>query len=150
VTDLHTPLLLQAAMARFAESEVFRSLAGQVRSRYRVRRDAMLEALREGMPEGVSWTNPQGGLSLMVDLPSGMDAADLLVRAVEEGVVFAPGQLFAPGGGGVNRLRLTFGNVDEREIREGIRRLARAVQAELKGSLRDGAGGGRVPAPPPV
>jgi GntR family transcriptional regulator/MocR family aminotransferase len=150
VTDLHTPLLLQAAMARFAESDVFRNLAGEVRSRYRIRRDAMLEALTEGMPEGVSWTKPQGGLSLMVDLPPDMDAADLLVRAVEEGVVFAPGQLFAPGGGGVNRLRLTFGNVDEEEIREGIERLTRAVQAELKGSRHGGVRGGRVPAPPPV
>jgi hypothetical protein len=50
----------------------------------------------------------------------------------------------------VNRLRLTFGNVDEGEIREGIERLARAVRAELKGGLQGESRSAGVVAPPPV
>jgi 2-aminoadipate transaminase len=150
VTDLHTPLLLQAAMARFGESATCRHLADQVRTRYRARRDAMLASLAEEMPDGLSWTRPQGGLSLMVDLPAHANAADLLVRAVEEGVVFAPGQLFAAGGGGTSRLRLTYGNVEEEEIREGIARLGRAVRAELAGGERERDRRTLALTPPPV
>ncbi len=148
VTDLHTPPLLQAAMARFAESEVCGVICDEVRTRYRARRDVMLATLEETMPEGTRWTRPDGGLSLMVDLPGGLDAGDLLPRAVDEGVVFAPGRLFSPGRTGSHRLRLTYGSVEEDEIATGVSRLAAAVRHEMQGQ----ASGSRtvVSAPPLV
>jgi GntR family transcriptional regulator/MocR family aminotransferase len=149
VADLHTPPLLQAAMARFMMTEACRELVMAVRASYGSRRDALLESLGEEMPAGVSWSKPRGGLSLMVDLPAQISTADLLARAVEQGVVFAPGNLFASGRGGDHRLRLTYGGVREAEIREGVARLGRAVRAELNGA--DGRRlTGKVISPPPM
>jgi len=134
VADLHTPPLLQAAMAHFMMTKACRDLVTTVRASYASRRDALLQSLEKEMPAGVTWSEPRGGLSLMVDLPAQISTADLLARAVEEGVVFAPGNLFAVRHSADHRLRLTYGGIREEEIREGMVRLGRAVRAELSGA----------------
>jgi 2-aminoadipate transaminase len=101
----------------------------RIRPYYRAKRDAMIEALQEEMPAGVSWTRPQGGLFLWLTLPEGQDAEALLPRAVEEGVAYVIGAPFFVDGGGENTMRLTFAKEDVPTIREGIRRLARVVRA---------------------
>ncbi len=150
VADLHTPPLLQAAMAHFMATEACQQLVLQVRATYRRRRDVMLAALEENMPDGVTWTRPRGGLSLMVDLPAGIGAGELLTRAAGEGVVFAPGSLFSATGAGMERLRLTFGGIPEERLRQGVARLAAALRQSLE---RHRAPGGRrtvISAPPLV
>jgi 2-aminoadipate transaminase len=101
----------------------------RIRPYYRGKRDAMLEALRQEMPEGVSWTHPQGGLFLWLTLPKGMDAEALLPAAVEAGVAYVIGAPFFVDGGGENTMRLTFAKEDVPKIREGIARLARVIKA---------------------
>ncbi|MCZ6833689.1 MAG: PLP-dependent aminotransferase family protein [Acidobacteria bacterium] len=150
VADLHTPPLLQAAMANFMMTKACRALVTAVRASYGNRRDALLESLGEEMPAGVSWSKPRGGLSLMVDLPAHISTTDLLSRAVGEGVVFAPGNLFAARRGADHRLRLTYGGVREDEIREGMVRLGRAVRAELNGADQRRFTGKAISPPPLV
>ena len=85
----------------------------------------MLAALAEYMPDGVTWTEPQGGLFVWVRLPEGCDGAALLERAVKEArVAFVPGGAFFFDGSGRNTMRLSYSLPDEATIREGIRRLA--------------------------
>jgi 2-aminoadipate transaminase len=71
-----------------------------LRARCRERRDAVLEALRRHMPEGVAWTRPQGGAHLWLRLPDGVDAAELLAPAGREGLPLLPGRAFDAGAGG--------------------------------------------------
>ena len=137
-------------MAHFMATEACRRLVRDVRATYRRRRDVMLAALQEAMPEGVTWTRPRGGLSLMLDLPAGVGAGELLSRAAEEGVVFAPGSLFSASGSGVERLRLTFGGIDEERLRQGVARLAAALRRTLERSSLAGGRRGMVSAPPLV
>lgn len=132
VTDLHTAPLLQAALARFAASTAGSRLARDVCRCYRERRDALLNALDATMPTGVTWTRPCGGLSLTVELGPGVDAGDLLPRAADEGVLFAPGHLFSPRGDGRSTLRLSFGNIDEDDIKTGVARLRRALDRAMQ------------------
>ena len=150
VTDLHTPPLLQAALARFAASTAGRRLAREVRLRYQARRDALLGALDETMPAGSTWTRPLGGLSLTVDLGAGIDTGDLLPRAADEGVLFAPGHLFSPCGAGRSMLRLSFGNVCEDNIKTGVSRLRRALDRELEGAGSEPAARRALATLPPV
>jgi 2-aminoadipate transaminase len=90
------------------------------------------------MPEGVTWTEPQGGFSLLVTLPAGLDATALLPRALERGMAFTPGAAFFVDGGGSSTLRLSFSAVPADRIDEGVRRLAEVIKNSL-----------RRPAPPP-
>jgi 2-aminoadipate transaminase len=100
----------------------------RIRPYYRAKRDAMLEALGAGMPDGVRWTRPGGGLFVWLTLPEGMDAEVLLEAAVAEGVAYVAGGPFHVDGGGANTMRLTFAKEDAPTIAEGVRRLGRVVR----------------------
>jgi DNA-binding transcriptional MocR family regulator len=82
------------------------------------------------MPKDVTWTETQGGFSLLLELPEGLDAVTLLPRALERGVAFTPGNVFFSDGGGERTLRLSFSALPFGQIEEGVRRLADSIRAE--------------------
>jgi GntR family transcriptional regulator/MocR family aminotransferase len=145
LADLHTSPLIQAAVHQFCERRLLDRHLARVTAEYGRRRDALLAALRRRMPEGVSWTEPMGGFSLLVTLPPGVDAGDLLPRAVERGVAFTPGSAFFVDGGGEETLRLSFSSVPPARIDEGVRRLAELIRTELKRGPRRRPGPSGVP-----
>jgi 2-aminoadipate transaminase len=128
LADLHTSALLQAAVHRFCERRLLDRHIARVTAEYARRRAVLLAALRRRMPEGVTWTDPQGGFSLLVTLPAGLEATTLLPPALERGVAFTPGPAFFLDGG-ERTLRLSFSSVDTARIDEGVRRLAEAIKA---------------------
>lgn len=127
--DLHTATLNQMAVAAVT-SDGFDAHTAKLRSTYAARRDAMLAALEREMPEGVTWTKPEGGMFIWLTLPRGMDGAAVLDRAVRDHkVAFVPGQAFFADRSGANSLRLSFSLADEAQIDEGIARLGAALRA---------------------
>lgn len=96
----------------------------RTRTLYSERCDTMLRALEQHLPEGASWTTPDGGFFVWVTLPEGVDTYPLLYQAIEAGVVFIPGAAFTPSDEPSNKLRLAFSAVSLDEIQEGVRRLA--------------------------
>ncbi|MBI3454184.1 MAG: PLP-dependent aminotransferase family protein [Candidatus Rokubacteria bacterium] len=137
LADLHTSPLIQAAVHRFCERRLLDRHVARLADEYGRRRAALLAALRRHMPDGVTWTEPMGGFSLLVTLPPGLDATALLPRAVERGVAFTPGSVFFVDGGGEHTLRLSFSAVPASRIDEGVRRLADAIKAQQKRPARD-------------
>ena len=108
----------------------FAAHTASLRETYSARRDAMLEALAQHMPDGVTWTRPEGGMFVWVTLPKQMDGAELLRASLaEQRVAFVPGQAFFADRSGANTLRLSFSLADPAKIEEGIRRLASAIRA---------------------
>ena len=121
-TYISPPFMTQATVHEFLRRGNFEPNLERVQGLLRVRRDAMLEALEEHMPEGATWSRPQGGYFVWLDLPN---AAPTLARAEEAGVTFVKGQdFFAGGQGGESSLRLAFSFVSPEEIAEGVSRLA--------------------------
>lgn len=131
--DLHSATLNQIAVASVAEQH-FDSHIDTIRSAYRARRDTMLEALQAHMPDGVSWTKPEGGMFIWVTLPDTLDGADLLKQSLEsERVAFVPGHAFFADGSGRNTLRLSYSTSTEGKIAEGIARLGQLITRALNG-----------------
>ena len=130
--DLCSPSFTQAIAAELLRrGHLQRRLADTV-ALYAAKRQAMIEALAREMPEGVTWTKPEGGLFLWVRLPEGIDAGALLKTAVaEEAVMYVPGSAFHADGSGRNTMRLNFSYPSEDEIRRGIARLAALVRRNL-------------------
>jgi DNA-binding transcriptional MocR family regulator len=124
-TYISPPFLVQATIAEFIARGRFEPNLERVRSELRARRDAMLAALERAFPTGVSWSRPQGGYFLWLDLGSG-DASALTGRAREEGVAIVKGADFFPAGSGAgaSAARLAFSFESPRRIAEGIARLA--------------------------
>ncbi|WP_420859565.1 PLP-dependent aminotransferase family protein [Marivivens marinus] len=130
--DLHSATLNQIATQRVAQS-CFKDHVANLRAVYSARRDHMLDALGRHMPNGVTWTRPEGGMFIWVTLPVGLDGADLLARSLEtERVAFVPGRAFFADGSNGNTLRLSFSCADEAMIEEGISRLGRLIRGQLR------------------
>ncbi|UWQ75039.1 PLP-dependent aminotransferase family protein [Leisingera sp. M658] len=125
--DLHSSTINQMAVHGVAEAR-FDAHVAQLHAVYQRRRDVMLAALEEHMPEGVSWTRPEGGMFVWMTLPDRMDGAQLLARSLETArVAFVPGQAFFADGSGQNTIRLSFSNSNHAAIEDGIARLGRLL-----------------------
>ena len=127
--DLCTSLRNQMEIDLFMELFDFEGNLVRLTELYRQRRNSMVAALEAMMPEGVSFTRPQGGLLLWVTLPERIKAIELLKRCLEQNVAFVPGDSFFPNGGVENTLRLNYSNMPEDRIREGVARLAAAIRS---------------------
>ena len=98
-------------------------------SEYRRRKVALQRALADELAGlDVSWTDPHGGFFLWLTLPEEIDTEELFPLALEEGVAYIPGRAFSIGGRFSNALRLAFSAETPERAREGVRRLARAIE----------------------
>jgi 2-aminoadipate transaminase len=88
----------------------------------------MLAAMTREMPKGVSWNTPAGGMFLWVRLPEGMNAIELLPKAVARNVAFVPGWAFYAGQADASTLRLSFVTASVAQIDTGIAALAAAIR----------------------
>jgi DNA-binding transcriptional MocR family regulator len=135
-TYISPPYLPQATVLEFARRGSFEPNLERVNGLLRERRDAMLEALEREMPEDASWTRPEGGYFVWLDLPFGPTSAELLAQAEVAGVTFVKGSDFFPGGrGGERSLRLAFSFVSPDEIAEGVSLLGGLVRAAAPAAL---------------
>ena len=137
--DLHSPGFNQRMIAEVMKDGFLQRHVPTIRALYRSQRDAMLAALAREMPtldeadadHRVAWNTPEGGMFLWLRLPRGMDAVELLPRAVDNGVAFVPGLAFFADHPDPRCLRLSFVTASVAEIDRGIAALARAVRENL-------------------
>jgi DNA-binding transcriptional MocR family regulator len=129
--DLHSATINQIVTHHVA-SRQFDAHVGLLRQTYMARRDALLAALAREMPEGVTWTKPEGGMFVWVTLPAHLDGAELLAQSIKtERVAFVPGRAFFADGSNGNTLRLSFSCANEAGIAEGMKRLGRLIRSQL-------------------
>jgi len=138
-TDLSDSMLLQAALAEFVADGSYDRHLRKLRRELRERLDALQDALAREMPDGVHWTQPEGGYQVWVSLPEGVDTGELLADAVGAGVLFAPGFQFNHDGRPSRCLRLTFALADAEQLRRGVAALARLVRERLERGPRSAA-----------
>jgi 2-aminoadipate transaminase len=131
-TDLHTDQLAQATLAEFLRRGLFAKHLAKMRKVYTARLAAVDEALRKHMPEGARWLRPEGGMCVWLELPAGFDASELLIHVKERGVLFAPGRYFYAQSPLPNTLRLSFANLDEKQIARGVAILAEMLKIEMR------------------
>ncbi|WP_416064123.1 PLP-dependent aminotransferase family protein [Rhizobium sp. ZK1] len=129
--DLHSSTINQMAISEVA-GRGFDAQVAKIRAAYSHRRNCMLAALEKYMPEGTSWTKPEGGMFIWVTLPKGMDGAELLAKSLESAkVAFVPGKAFFADGSGANTFRVSFSCANETMIDEGISRLGKLIASEI-------------------
>jgi 2-aminoadipate transaminase len=128
LADIHTSPVIQAAVYHFCRQRLLDRHQARVLREYGRRRAALLQSLAKRMALDVTWTANEGGFSLLLTLPVGMDATALLERAVQRGVVFTPGNAFFVDGGGERMLRLSFSALPAGQIDEGVKRLAETIR----------------------
>ena len=121
----------QMAISTYLSTCDWRGQIDTFRDLYRERRDAMVGALEEHLPQA-SWTVPDGGFYTWVKLPEGIDAQSMLPRAVTGRVAYVPGTAFYADGAGADHMRLSYCFPTPDRIREGVLRLATVINSELE------------------
>ncbi len=130
-SDLNASRLNQMVVHELA-STMWDAQVANARASYVVKRDAMLGALAQHMPEGVAWSRPEGGMFIWVELPDGFNAAQLLPKAVEEaGAAYVPGEAFFADRSGPNTMRLSYSLPSVEDIEAGIARLGVLLRQTL-------------------
>lgn len=90
------------------------------------------QALARHMPEGTTWTTPQGGFYIWVTAPDGADTVALSAAARARKVAYVPGRPFYSGDEGHAQLRLSYSRIDDELIDEGIRRIGEVLRTGLE------------------
>ena len=134
-TDLHTCQFTQNIILQYLRDNDFDAHIATIVEAYSGQCQAMLDAIDRHFPADVECTRPEGGMFLWARLPQNMSALALFDIAVEQGVVFVPGDPFYIDRSGMNTMRLSFSTLDEQTIRDGIRKLGHAI--ELLGNRPD-------------
>ena len=129
--DLCPPIFDQYVAAEFLRSGRLDANLQKSIALYKRKRDLLLSQLEEHMPEGVSWTHPEGGLFLFLTMPEGFDAVKFYDRSLDAGVAYVAGEFFHPDGSGRNTMRMNFSFMSEQKICEGVELLSRLLRETL-------------------
>ena len=129
--DLCPPIFDQYVAAEFLSSGKLDENLKKTIALYKNKRDLLLSLLSEYMPDGVSWTHPEGGLFLFLTMPEGFDAVKFYDIALEAGVAYVAGEFFHPDRGGKNTMRLNFSFMSPEKITEGIKLLSKLLRDVL-------------------
>ena len=128
--DLCPPIFDQYVAAEFLESGRLDENLLKSIELYKGKRDLLLGLLEEHMPEGVTWTHPEGGLFLFLTMPEGFEAVKFYDKALDAGVAYVAGEFFHPDRSGKNTMRMNFSFMTEEKITEGVQLLARLLRTE--------------------
>ena len=132
MTDLSQSLILQAAIAEFMERGIFDEHVARLRTAYRTRMERVLELLERALPREVSFTRPDGGLCVWVDLPAHVDVQRLFEQTRRRGVLVSPGSLYQPLASGRNGIRLCVAAEPEERLAEAFAILGRELEEVLR------------------
>lgn len=131
-TDLCSNSFGQRLILEVLRRGWFSDHVASLRTLYLKRRDAMLQALAEYMPPGVTWNEPEGGFFIWLTLPHYLDAKAMLPLALREKVAYVSGGAFHVDGRGKNTIRLAFSQASVEDITEGIRRLSQVIRCSME------------------
>lgn len=128
VADLCTSSFVQMIAAEYFEQGFYEENIKKIINKYREKRNAMLVALNDYMPDNVSWTHPEGGLFLFIILPEHLSSEEIFHLAIKEDVAFVIGNVFYCDNSGKNTMRINFSFSSIEENIEGIRRLSEVIK----------------------
>lgn len=129
--DLHANTFTQYIVYNYVNSGKLEEHIPALIENYGEKRNLMLKEMETHFPEELSWTEPEGGLFLWVELPKSMSASALINKAIEQKVTYVYGHPFFPDGKGDNTFRLNFSNASLETITQAIRRLGKVFKENM-------------------
>ena len=132
-TNSHTSVVPQILCAEFFNQGFFEPHLKRACNIHRERRDVMMDCIYTMLPPEIKSVYPEGGLFTWLELPEIVDTTAMLKEAVAQKVAYVPGKEFfaADHPGRYNSMRVSFGAVEPKKIREGMRRLAAVIRSNL-------------------
>lgn len=129
--DLCTSAFSQLIIAEYIRLGKMKQTIEKAIALYRPKKDAMLAALENSMPDGVEWSKPYGGMFLWVTLPQNIDSMKVFLKAIENNVAYVIGRPFHCDGSGANTLRLNYSFPTIEQINTGIGFLGKSIREAM-------------------
>lgn len=126
--DLHTNFLAQRIIYEYLSQNSLDDHLTTIRNFYGLQAKRMLNLIRQYFPPSVEVNVPTGGMFMWAKLPEGMCAGDLLKSAIQQNVLFVPGENFYVSDFPDKRtLRLNFSNPSPGAMEHGIKILGKII-----------------------
>lgn len=121
---------LQKTLAAFIDSGELDRHWKRTRNLYSDRRNTLIESLQKHFKDRHTIQGEQCGIFITVTLDLDLSTGEVVNRARESGVVITPTEYFCTNKQNAipNQFILGFGTLTENRIKEGIKRLAKAVR----------------------
>ncbi|MFC5592044.1 PLP-dependent aminotransferase family protein [Sporosarcina soli] len=132
IADLHTDSFAQRITAKYLELYDIEAHIDKIKTVYKERCTTMLACIEEFFPKKLSYSKPEGGLFIWVELLEDMDASHIFTECLKNNVACVTGAPFFPNGTRNNALRLNFSNMSKETIRVGIQRMGEVLHRELE------------------
>ena len=129
--DLQTDNLSQRLVCGYLRDYDFDAHLQRVCSAYQERRDAMIAAIKETFPAGVTYQPTGGGMFLWVEFPEQIKTRELFDRVYEKGFAFVPGEFFFADHTGHNTMRLNFCSFTPEETTKKMRAFGKVISETL-------------------
>jgi 2-aminoadipate transaminase len=130
--DLHTSTYNQALAAEYLAGGHLDAHLPRIIGLYGGRLQAMLDAMDQHMPEGVTWTRPEGGMFLWVEGPKGLPIQTVYDACLHRKVAFVPGRyFFVEEGRGMETMRLNFTGSNEATLEKAVRILGEVLRKHV-------------------
>jgi DNA-binding transcriptional MocR family regulator len=125
--DFGLSVIPQWIATRFLREDLFESHIKKLRMALSHKKNQMVRALQEILPDDISFAPPRGGLNLWCQIKREVDDFKLLDAAIKNGIVFMPGSVFGSEHGYV---RLSFARPGPEEILPGIMKFSEALKSQ--------------------
>ena len=130
--DLGVSLWISRVMSQFISEGKLDEHIDRANQVYRRKRDKAMAALGEYCGPWVKYRMPSGAFYLWLEIDERVDVAQVKEKALAEGVLCRPGELFFGDEYGKQFLRLAYSQVSEEQIEAGIAVLGRAIADSVK------------------
>lgn len=129
---LQTSTFNIAVVAKYIDMFDLDAHVDVIRETYKHRCTLMVDSMKKYFPDGISFTDPDGGLFTWAELPDYIDTKEMASQALDEKVAYVPGASFFPNGGNNHCMRLNYSCMPDDRIIEGIKRLGNVIKSNLR------------------
>ncbi|MGA7156169.1 MAG: PLP-dependent aminotransferase family protein [Acidobacteriaceae bacterium] len=126
--DMFCPTLSQSVTAEFIREGHFARHLHRMRMIYSTRRNALIKALQNDLPDSAEVLAGEAGLHLVILLPIGVDDVEVAEKAARREITVIPLSLCCLKNEQRSGLLLGYGGVDVQGIQNGTRKLSLCVE----------------------
>lgn len=120
ISDIATSGLTQRVFDYYLRQKIWQSHLDTIRQTCQAQFEFALKVADKYLPQDINYINPQGGLSLWLDLPERLPAKELIAKAKQRGVILCDGAPFFIRNAPNRQIRLSFATLSLAQIQAGM------------------------------